>query len=438
MKVKIMIFSIILLVLSGVNVIAQTELNGSIENQTSVRLDDPFDFMKLNELIKLKINSSIEDNVSAYAELDLKHSYGNDDMTGSTLQYGDTDNYLGINLKEIYIDLAMGIFDFRLGSQLVSWGKVDAFAPTDNINPVDYRGFDILDFPNMKIAIPMIKADAYLFDYYLHIEGIYIPNFIENVYPGQYSDWAFYQPSFPDTIVIGGSSYNVASFTQNPTVYPSSTLAHSEAGIRAESSVGGFDFSGSYFYTWDDNPTVHQEFTLDSPGPGDVTVTITPEYHRLHIIGLDLAKAIGELSLRTEGAFFITEDTEGEDTEIADPYLRWAIGADYAFFTDYSINLQLSGEVLNLNYNTLNNVDTQNTIILSLSGNFLEERLSAEVAAIYEFEDEDYLIVPKFEYDFSDSLSLSAGAQIFEGNSGTQFGSFDKNDALFVNAKYSF
>ncbi|MCK5199296.1 MAG: hypothetical protein KAR21_13140, partial [Spirochaetales bacterium] len=427
MKVKIMIFFIILLVLSGVNVIAQTEINGSIENQASVRMNGPFDFMKINELITLKISSSIEDNVSVYAELDLKHSYGNDDMPGPSLQYGDTDNYLGINLKEIYIDLAMGIFDFRLGSQVVSWGKVDAFAPTDNINPMDYRGFDILDFSNMKIAIPMIKADAYLFDYYLHIEGIYIPYFFGNVYPGQDSDWAFYQPPTPDTMVIDGSTYNVDSVVQNSTVYPSQKLEHSEAGVRAASSIGGYDFSGSYFYTWDDNPTVHQEFSLDSPGPGDVTVTATPEYHRLHIIGLDLAKAIGELSIRTESAFFITEDTEGADSDIADPYLRWAIGADYAFFTDYSINLQFSEEITNLNFNTFDQVDTMNTIILGLTGNFLEERLYVELGAIYELEDEDYLIVPKIEYDFSDSLSLTAGAYFFGGDTGTQFGSFDEN-----------
>ena len=438
MKVKIMVFCIILLALSGVNLIALTEINGSIENQASVRLNGPFDFMKINEVFTLKISSSIEDNVSVYAELDLKHSYGNDDMPGPALQYEDMDNYLGINLKEIYIDLVMGIFDFRLGKQIVSWGKVDAFAPTDNINPMDYRGFDILDFPNMKMAVPMIKADAYLFDYYLHIEGIYIPYFIGNVYPGQDSNWAFFQPPFPETIIIGGAAYNAVPAAPNPMVYPSQKLEHSEAGVRAESSIGGYDFSGSYFYTWDDNPTVHQEFAFDSPGPGDVTVTVTPRYHRLHIIGLDLAKAIDELSIRAESAFFITEDTESEDNDIADPYLRWAIGADYAFFTDYSINLQFSEEITDLNFNTFDQADTLNTIIAGLIGNFLEERLSAEVGVIYELENEDYLIMSKVEYNFSDSLSLAAGAHIFEGDSSTQFGSLDENDACFINAKYSF
>ncbi len=169
-------------------------------------------------------------------------------MSGYILQYDEKtemDNYFGVNLEDIYINLSLGIFDFRLGKQIVSWGKVDAYAPTDNINPMDYRGFDILDFSSMKIAILMVKVDAYLLYDYLHIEGIYIPYFFESVYPDPDSDWAFYQPPLPET--IGG--YDVVPDTK-PTVYsPSKTLENSEVGLRVGSSVGGYDFSGSYFFT---------------------------------------------------------------------------------------------------------------------------------------------------------------------------------------------
>ncbi|MBA7645033.1 hypothetical protein ES703_52785 [subsurface metagenome] len=395
--------------------------------------------MRLNNVFNLKINSALEENVSAYADLDLKHSFGNKDLSGYILQYDEKtemDNYLGVNLKEIYIDLSVGIFDFRLGKQIVSWGRVDAFAPTDNINPLDYRGFDILDFSSMKIGIPMLKVDAYLLYDYLHIEAIYIPYFFESVYPDPDSDWTFYQP---ETMEMGGLIYKVVHDPPKPTVYsPSKTLKSSEVGLRVGSSVGGYDFSGSYFFTWDDNPTAYQELTLNSPEPGDVTVTTTLKHHRSHIIGLDLARAIGELSLRAESAFFITEDPEGEDEGIADPYLKWAIGADYTFLDNYTINLQFSEEIQNLNFNTLKHVETLNSIIVSLAANFLEERLRVELGGIYEFEDEDYLVIPKLEYDFSDSLSFSFGAQIFGGDKGTQFGSYDENDALFIKAKYSF
>ncbi len=433
MRAKIMILSIILIVLLGVNAVAQTELNGFVENQSSIRLNDPFDFMRLNNVFNLKINSALEENVSAYADLDLKCAFGNKDMSGCLLQYENMDNYFAVNLKELYINLSLGIFDFRLGKQIVSWGRVDAFAPTDNINPLDYRGFDILDFSSMKIGIPMLKVDAYLLEDYLHIEAIYIPYFFESVYPEPDSDWAFYQP---ETMEMGGLIYKVVHDPPKPTVYsPSKALENSEVGLRVGSSIGGYDFSGSYFFTWDDNPIAYQELTFSYP---DVTVTTTLKYYRLHIIGLDLAKVIGELSLRAESAFFITEDPEGEDEGIADPYLKWAIGADYTFLDNYTINLQFSEEIQNLNFNTLKHVETLNSIIVSLSANFLEERLIVELGGIYEFEDEDYLVIPKLEYDFSDSLSFSFGAQIFGGDKGTQFGSYDENDALFIKAKYSF
>ncbi len=434
---RIMVFSIALMVLLGGRAAAQTELNGHIENQSSIRLNEPFDFMKLNNVLNLKINSSFEENVSVFADLDLKQAYGNQDISGYILQYAETDNYFGVNLKEIYIDLSLGMFDFRMGKQKVSWGRVDAFAPTDNINPMDYRGFDILDFSSMKIGIPMLKADAYLFNYYLHVEGIYIPYFFESIYPDIDSDWAFYQPPLPETMLIGGSTYIVFPDPKD-TVYPSKAFKNSEIGLRAESSVGGYDFSGSYFYTWDDNPTIHQELALDSPKPGDVSVTTTPEYHRLHIIGLDLAKAIGEFNLRAETAMFITEDPDGEDEDIADPYLKWAIGCDYTFFNDYTVNLQFSEEIQNLGFGASSDARTLNSIILDLTANLIEERLRVELGGIYEFEDKGYLVVPQMEYDFSDSLTISAGIQIFGGDEGTQFGNYDENDAFFVNTKYSF
>ncbi|MCK4818696.1 hypothetical protein KA005_23190, partial [bacterium] len=71
---RIMVFSIALMVLLGGRAAAQTELNGYIENQSSIRLGDPYDFMKLHNVLNLKIHSALEKNVSAYVGLVLKHA----------------------------------------------------------------------------------------------------------------------------------------------------------------------------------------------------------------------------------------------------------------------------------------------------------------------------------------------------------------------------
>ena len=162
----------------------------------------------------------------------------------------------------------------------------------------------------------------------------------------------------------------------------------------------------------------------------NVYIEITPKHHRLHIIGTDLAKAISDFSLRIEGAYFITEDENGTDNEIDDPYIKWAVGGDYSFLSDYNINLQFSEEIRNINF--------KNTVIANLSGRFYEDKIKIDFICFYEIENEDYLIVPKIEYSISDSLSFSSGVNIFEGKKDTMLGQYDNNDAVFVNMKYSF
>lgn len=434
---KLIMFSLIILM--AVNNAAgegETEINGYIENRVDVRLSKPYDFMKLNNILNLKLNLALDENVSAYVERDLKYAVGNKDFSGFAFQYRDTDNYLGINLCEVYITASFGIFDIRIGKQKVSWGKSDALGPVDNINPMDFKEFDILNFYNMKIGMNMIKVNAYVIGDYLSIEGILIPSFFPNEYPDQDSVWAFYQLPLPSTMIIEGQSLRVISDYKD-TVYPAREIKNLENGLRISSSVGGYDFSVSYFYTWDDNPTIHQEINPDFANT-NVYIEVTPKHHKLHIIGVDLATAISDFNLRTEAAYFITEDEKGEDSEIDDPYIKWAIGCDYSFWDDYDINLQFSENIQNVNFKTLKNAETQNTIIGGLSGKFYEERIDISISCFYEIEDKDYLITPKIEYSPSDSLAITLGINIFEGKEDTMLGHYDKNDAVFIDTKYSF
>ncbi len=434
---KLIMFSlIILMVVNNAAGEGETEINGYIENRGDVRLSKPNDIMKLNNILNLKLNSSLDENVSAYAEMDLKYAVGNKDFSGFAFQYQDTDNYLGINFSEAYVTTSFGIFDIRIGKQKVSWGKSDALGPVDNINPMDFKEFDILNFYNMKIGMNMIKVNAYVIGDYLSIEGILISSFFPNEYPDQDSVWAFYQSPLPSIMIINNQSLRVIPDYKD-TAYPGRKIKNSEKGLRISSSVGGYDFSVSYFYTWDDNPTIHQKINPDFTKT-NVYIEITSKHHKLHIIGMDMATAISDFALRMETAYFITEDEKGKDKEIDDPYIKWAIGCDYSFWDDYQINIQFSEKVQNVNFRTCKNAETQNTIIGGLSGKFYEERLDISVSCFYEIEDKDYLITPKIEYSSSDSLAITLGINIFEGKQKTLLGQYDKNDAVFIDTKYSF
>lgn len=61
------------------------------------------------------------------------------------------------SLREGYLDLAVNDADFRLGKQIVKWGRADTINPTDNLTPSDYT----LLYPeddDLKTGIPAAKA----------------------------------------------------------------------------------------------------------------------------------------------------------------------------------------------------------------------------------------------------------------------------------------
>ena len=109
-----------------------------------------------------------------------------------------------------------------------------------------------------------------------------------------------------------------------------------------------------------------------------------------------------------EKMFFVSEDDA-----IADPKLKWAIGADLPFLDYFSINLQFSQEIQNMNFTGFDNIKTINSIIGGLSGNFFEETLSIKLGGICNIycDDEetnvDYLLIPQIDCLYFDSLTLT-------------------------------
>jgi len=67
----------------------------------------------------------------------------------------------------------------------------------------------------------------------------------------------------------------------------------------------------------------------------------------------------------------------------------------------------------------------------------LNETLDLEFFMYYDFEYDDALLRPRVLYDFSDSINLQLGFNIFTGTEG-QFGQFDENDMIYGKIYYNF
>lgn len=53
----------------------------------------------------------------------------------------DGNNNHKFDIREAYVNLNLGKFDFRVGEQIVLWGRADGFNPTNNVTPQDFCVF---------------------------------------------------------------------------------------------------------------------------------------------------------------------------------------------------------------------------------------------------------------------------------------------------------
>ena len=126
----------------------QSNHTGYIQNWTAYRIGDDQDLLLLRNRFRLETNVA-GDWARGFASLDINHD-----------QHSTSDRH-ELTLREIFIDLYFDSFDIRIGKQQVIWGKADGVFINDIVNPLDLRYFLMQDFENIRMGIPMIKANVY-------------------------------------------------------------------------------------------------------------------------------------------------------------------------------------------------------------------------------------------------------------------------------------
>ncbi len=81
----------------------------------------------------------------------------------------------------------------------------------------------------------------------------------------------------------------------------------------------------------------------------------------------------------------------------------------------------------------------RDTFTLRLEQLLKHQTLRLSLFTFYGKADNDYLIQPQISYKFSDNLSATLGANIFNGEKNTTFlGQFDKNDNIYLSVSFDF
>ena len=131
---------------------------------------------------KLYLNQELSDDVSWHGELDFNRDWAaikGYDKTRINSQYDW--------LRELYMDIAVDDFSFRIGKQQVVWGKADGVKFLDIINPTDFRHWGQDSMEDSRIALWMLNAE-YAIDDDTSFQMIYVPQVnVTNQIPGLYN-----------------------------------------------------------------------------------------------------------------------------------------------------------------------------------------------------------------------------------------------------------
>ncbi len=329
-----------------------------------------------------------------------------------------------VELREAYFDLTGRTWDLRIGRQIVTWGLGDLIFIND-IFPKDYEAF----FSGRPLEYLKIGTDAIKAGFYPDIasfELVIIPFFEPNNFPDSNRFW-MYDP--------------MPGVTNRVQKEPASNIGNTEAALRVYRDIAGFDASIYAYKGFYRSPSMLPD-SLTSP------TRIELIYPELSVYGVSLQRsAFGGVAGFEAGYYDSLDDRSGTDPLIPNSQTRFLLSYQRQVIEDFSVTVQYYGEY------THDYAEYESTGIaafpkeprfrdlasLRLTYLIMHQNMRLQWFSNWSPADRDYLLNPEVRYNFSDHVWAALGANVFGGKRDTtQFGSLDKNDNMYMQARYEF
>jgi hypothetical protein len=217
----------------------------------------------------------------------------------------------------------------------------------------------------------------------------------------------------------------------------------SQAALYYTDTFGPVDLGFLYYYGYYGMPAVELEYT------GSSLTGLELGYNRMHAFGMDFGWVLGSLNTRGELAYYMTDDTKGDDPEVYNHRVKWVGGFDTDLpVSRLNFNIQETGTYI-LNKNKIESGDieydsdktyTENLIVVKLNDKYNHEKVTLGVTGMYHWEKEGWMINPEIEIDFDDNLTFKGESSLFGGSDkdNSLFHQFNDNDFVQLELIYSF
>jgi hypothetical protein len=418
MKITVYFFSFLYLLFSDLySQDFSYEIHGNVRQWTGTFLHSPAEMSISETKVKFELTSNTGESVAFRA---LSY-YTHDGLTRSGV----------LELQEGYLDYYSNLVDIRFGKQIITWGKADELNPTDVLCPQN-MGNILEDKALRKIGLVFFKSDWDLG--FTTLTAIWKPEFNPLRLPPLNSRWSFF--SIP----------GVESLPEP--IFPNHELKNTEWAFKLSQTIDRFDFTVSWFDGWD---YIFTPGITINPGTQKPQVT-SLVFHRTRMIGADFASVAGSFGFWGEAGYFLTEDEDGNNPNIKNPYTQFVIGADYDFGNNVRLNVQYYQEIITKIDNDDEETSEEN-FISKLGLNLpLQQAISCriekkfgegdahrvELLTLYDPKHPGIMLIPKLAYSPEDAFVVEIGGALFSGKSSSLFGRFQNNDELYLKGTFSF
>ena len=323
-------------------------------------------------------------------------------------------------VRENYLDISAGDFDFRLGRQHVIWGEMVGLFFADVVSAKDVREFllppfDILRIPQWAGRVEYSKNDT-------HAELLWIPvpTLDEIGKPG-----ADYYP---------GPLRGIASYL--PEDRSGRNVKNSNYGIRLSQLIKGWDISAFYYHSLDAASTFYRV-----SGPTEPLV-FQPRHDEIDQAGGTVTKDFGSVVLKgelvyTDGRKFNVSRPSAVDGLARQNTLDYALGLDFSLPADTRLNLQFFQRVY-FAYDR----DSFTDSVENGASIFLHAKLwpkwETQALLVHSLNRSDWMFRPRISWNFEKNWRWALGADVFSGGPTGFFGRFEHNDRVYTEMRYSF
>jgi hypothetical protein len=314
-------------------------------------------------------------------------------------------------LKEAYLFLPAGNFDFSIGQKILSPGMVDVFSPLNNINSEYINKLSLDDPYDSRRADLMFQLQYY-------------PNFNDSI---QFVYVPFPRPDYEESRAAAMVSADInVDFIFETDPYLTDN-GHSFF-VSYNHMSSSFDLQLNYAYYTEQTP----DFDLSELDAGaSLTGNVFPLYTKKHTFGGAYSTSFNGITLVEELAVNLTEDLDGSqigvknsDITLNSQITGTLFGGTFAqlnIIYQYVINydqgdpynaLSVDDQLID-EFNNYFNQPVQNIafFIGHLHNSYFREKLYLALNIGFFFSTDIYL-APRIAYAFSDGMKIEAGADI--------------------------